>query len=787
MNNNDKTQGLGDAVATLPVIPTIDVVVFPHMVVPLLVLDEKIIKGINLALEGDKKVMLLAAKQQPSGYNGPIGVQDLYSVGTIGHIMRVMNLPEGGIKVLTQGYSRALVEEIITNKDILTVRAQEIPFDADESHRPEIERRVREIIQLTEKMNGTGKSFGPDFQVILSQINDPERIADFLISHLTLNIEHSQQLLEKSSIIELLDGIFFHLQSQMEISKVQERVRLNARESINKSQREYYLREQLKAIQKELGEESDSEFDELKAKVDTLPLTEEAQNEAKRQFRRLEKTSPDSLEATVIRNHLEWLLGLPWGQFSKDNVDIDHAKKVLDEEHFGLEEVKDRILDFLSVRRLKEDGHAPILCFAGPPGVGKTSLGRSIANCLQRSYFRIAVGGVHDESEIRGHRRTYVGALPGRFVQAFRKAGSMNPVIVIDEIDKIGASGRGDPSSALLEVLDPEQNATFYDNYLGVHIDLSKAMFIATANDLSTIPGPLRDRMEIIQLSGYTLEEKVEIAERHLIKKAIKGVGLENKGIEIGRDIVAEIINCYTREAGVRDLERNVQKLCSKFARAMVEGRQNVSFSPENLVEYLGPRKVSPEYLSNKNKVGVTNGLAWTPVGGEVLQVEAVLMPGNGKLMITGQAGDVMKESAQAAVSYARAHMDFFKINPKFFTEYDLHIHLPAGGIPKDGPSAGVTLLSSVLSALTNRPINSTFAMTGELNLQGTVLPIGGIKEKVLAAKQNGLKNVILPKLNQKDWVGMSDVEKDLNILWVESVEEVLDHVLMPADRKSVV
>lgn len=781
MNNNDKTQGLGDAVATLPVIPTIDVVVFPHMVVPLLVLDEKIIKGINLALEGDKKVMLLAAKQQPSGYNGPIGVQDLYSVGTIGHIMRVMNLPEGGIKVLTQGYSRALVEEIITNKDILTVRAQEIPFDADESHRPEIERRVREIIQLTEKMNGTGKSFGPDFQVILSQINDPERIADFLISHLTLNIEHSQQLLEKSSIIELLDGIFFHLQSQMEISKVQERVRLNARESINKSQREYYLREQLKAIQKELGEESDSEFDELKAKVDTLPLTEEAQNEAKRQFRRLEKTSPDSLEATVIRNHLEWLLGLPWGQFSKDNVDIDHAKKVLDEEHFGLEEVKDRILDFLSVRRLKEDGHAPILCFAGPPGVGKTSLGRSIANCLQRSYFRIAVGGVHDESEIRGHRRTYVGALPGRFVQAFRKAGSMNPVIVIDEIDKIGASGRGDPSSALLEVLDPEQNATFYDNYLGVHIDLSKAMFIATANDLSTIPGPLRDRMEIIQLSGYTLEEKVEIAERHLIKKAIKGVGLENKGIEIGRDIVAEIINCYTREAGVRDLERNVQKLCSKFARAMVEGRQNVSFSPENLVEYLGPRKVSPEYLSNKNKVGVTNGLAWTPVGGEVLQVEAVLMPGNGKLMITGQAGDVMKESAQAAVSYARAHMDFFKINPKFFTEYDLHIHLPAGGIPKDGPSAGVTLLSSVLSALTNRPINSTFAMTGELNLQGTVLPIGGIKEKVLAAKQNGLKNVILPKLNQKDWVGMSDVEKDLNILWVESVEEVLDHVLMPA------
>lgn len=780
MNNNDKSQEFGDAVATLPVIPTIDVVVFPHMVVPLLVLDEKIIKGINLALEGDKKVMLLAAKQQPQGYSGPIGVQDLYSVGTIGHIMRVMNLPEGGIKVLTQGYSRALVEEIITNKDILSVRAQEIPFDADEIHRPEIERRVRDIIQLTEKMNGTGKSFGPDFQVILSQINDPERIADFLISHLTLNIEHSQQLLEKNSINELLDGIYFHLQSQMEISKVQERVRLNARESINKSQREYYLREQLKAIQKELGEENDNELDELKAKLDSLALTEEAKNEAKRQFRRLEKTSPDSLEATVIRNHLEWLLGLPWGNFSKDTLDISHAQNVLNAEHFGLEEIKDRILDFLSVRRLKEDGHAPILCFAGPPGVGKTSLGRSIANCLNRTYFRIAVGGVHDESEIRGHRRTYVGALPGRFVQALRKSGTMNPVIVIDEIDKIGASGRGDPSSALLEVLDPEQNGSFYDNYLGVHIDLSKAMFIATANDLSTIPGPLRDRMEIIELSGYTREEKIEIAERHLIKKAIKGVGLEGKGIEIKPEIIGEIISSYTREAGVRDLERYVQKLCSKFARAMVEGRPTVSFTPENLVDYLGPQKVSPDYLSSKNKIGVTNGLAWTSVGGVVLQVEAVLMPGNGKLMITGQAGDVMKESAQAAVSYARSHIEYFKIDPKYFTEYDLHIHLPAGAVPKDGPSAGVTLLSSVLSVLTGRAINSTFAMTGELNLQGTVLPIGGIKEKVLAAKQNGLKTVILPKLNQKDWVGMKDVEKDITILWVENVEEVLEHVLMP-------
>jgi ATP-dependent Lon protease len=473
-------------------------------------------------------------------------------------------------------------------------------------------------------------------------------------------------------------------------------------------------------------------------------------------------------------------LSLPWGVYSKDSIDISQAKKILDDDHYGLEEVKDRILDYLSIHVLKEDCNTPLLCFAGPPGVGKTSLGKSIARCMNRKFFRLSLGGVHDESEIRGHRRTYVGALPGRFVQGLRKTKTANPVFMIDEIDKIGASGKGDPASALLEVLDPEQNVNFYDNYLGVHFDLSKVIFIATANDISSIPAPLRDRMEIIQLSGYTFEEKIEIAHRHLLEKAIQSTGLANKGIEISKNVIGEIITGYTREAGVRSLERTIQKLCSKYARAIVEKNKKIEFTAQNINQYLGIRKVPLESNLYENKIGVTNALAWTPYGGDVLQVEAVLTPGKGRLILTGQLGDVMKESAQAAVTFAKSHAKLFDIDKKLFTKYDLHIHLPAGAIPKDGPSAGVTLLSSIFSVFTGRPINATYAMTGELNLQGNVLPIGGIKEKILAAKQRGLHNIILPKLNKKDLEGLEGVSKDLNIFFVEKAEEVLDHVLLP-------
>ncbi len=767
---------------TLPVIPTIDVVVFPHMVVPLLILDEKIIKGITQSGDENKKVLLLAAHQQnDADMHGPISINDLYKIGTVANIMRVMNLPEGGIKVLIQGLVKAHVTDILSDEHSLHANIRVVPVVEVPENDRQSERQIKNILQLVERIAATGRIFGPDFQVILAQIQDPERIADFILSHLNLSVSEAQKLLEKETAAQLLDGIYEYLQHEVEVTNVQERIRVETRDSINRSQREYYLREQMKAIQKELGEEGESEIDDLRRKANDLPMPTEARTEALKQIKRLEKTAPDSMEATVLRNHLEWLLGMPWGVHTKDNTDLSHAKKVLDAHHFGLHEIKDRILDFLSVKTLKEDSSVPIICFAGPAGVGKTSLGKSIAESLGRNYFRISLGGVYDESEIRGHRRTYVGALPGRFIQAVRKAGSMNPIIIIDEIDKLGMSNRGDPSAALLEVLDPEQNNTFYDNYLGVHFDLSKCMFIATANDLSTIPGPLRDRMEIIHLSGYTQEEKVEIAKKHLVTESIEKCGLAGKEIVIGNDIVQEIISGYTRESGVRDLSRQIQKLCSKYARHFVENQSKIAVTKQNLAEFLGPRKIPFEVLSKKHKIGVTNGLAWTPYGGEVLQVEAIIVPGTGKLILTGQLGDVMKESAQAALSYAKLHASDFKIAQTKFSEHDLHIHLPAGAVPKDGPSAGITLLSSLLSALTGRAINGNFAMTGELSLQGSVLPIGGLKEKILAACQNNLSTIIVPKRNEIDLLSIDkSLYKNLNILLVEDATEVLEYVLLP-------
>jgi len=769
---------------TLPVIPTIDVLVFPNMVVPLLVLDEKIINGVKEAMDGKKMVLLLAAKPQEEGYQGPIGVQDLYSVGTVAVIMRAMDLPDGGLKVLTQGIVKAKVKEISSDQDVLRAAISTMSFEKSEKPKDVLEKKIREVAVIGEKINEASGFLGADFQSILSQMEDPERMVTFILSHLNLRVEQAQKLLETGSLDELIDETYKCLNNYLEVTRIEEQIRTDTREQINKSQREYYLREQLRAIQKELGEEGDTELEAFKEKIKTLVLTEEAKTEAERQLRRLERTSSDSLEATVLRNHLEWLLAMPWGIETKEKIDIKNAKKVLDDDHYGLNSVKDRILDYLSVMALKDDCHAPILCLSGPPGVGKTSLGRSIAHSMGRNFARLSLGGVHDESEIRGHRRTYVGALPGRFVQAIRRAGSSNPLIMIDEIDKIGASGRGDPSSALLEVLDPEQNGSFYDNYLGVHFDLTKVMFVATANNLSTIPAPLRDRMEIIQLSGYTYEEKAEIASRHLIKKSIEESGLTDRGICFCSDVIGELIHGYTHESGVRELERSIHKLCSKYARSLLETKKEVQFTVENLPDFLGPRMNPSEELSHENKVGVTNGLAWTPVGGEVLQVEAVLMPGKGKLILTGQLGDVMKESAQAAVSYARAHADEFGIDSKCFSDYDLHIHLPAGAIPKDGPSAGVTLLLSVFSVLTERPVNCEFAMTGELNLQGDVLAIGGLKEKILAAKQYGLRNVVLPKKNKKDMIAMDGVEKGINIHWVDHVDEILDCVLMPENKR---
>ncbi len=762
----------------LPVIPTMDVVVFPHMIVPLLVLDEKIIKGINQSLQESKLVLLLAAKKQIDSDEG-IATKDLYNIGTVASIMRLIKIPEGGIKILVQGICKAEAQEIIAREDSLTASITKVAA-CTASNKEEVQAHVKNIKTLAEKMAISGNAFSPDFHIILSKMQDPEKIADFILSHLNLPVEQAQGLLETEDQVDLLEGLYRLLSKEMEVADMQEKIRNNARDSMNKAQKEFYLREQMRAIKKELGEDDLEELEMMRVRLDKMEAPEEVKTEVRRQLSRLEKTSPDSMEASVTRTYLEWVFGLPWNHYTEDNLDIVNAKKVLDEDHFGLKEIKDRILDFISIRKLKTDGYAPILCFVGPPGTGKTSLGQSIARALGRTYFRISLGGVKDEAEIRGHRRTYVGAMPGRFIQAVKKSGSCNPVVVIDELDKIGSDFRGDPSAAMLEVLDPQQNKTFYDNYLGVPFDLSQVMFIATANSLETISEPLRDRMEIIEVSGYTPEEKMSIAKLHLLQKAIHDSGMRDHKLTINDAIINDIISNYTRESGVRQLERIIRKLCSKAARNYVETSSTLSFDSENLHKFLGPRKFCEDDVCKTDRVGISNGLAWTPAGGEVIKIEAVLMPGKGKLILTGQLGDVMKESAQAALSYAKAHAKEFDIHQKMYTNYDIHIHVPAGAVPKDGPSAGITMLTAILSILTNRPINSHYAMTGELNLCGEVMPIGGVKEKILAAKRNNVDHVILPYKNRHDLTGIEDSIEGVKVILVSHADEVINHVLMP-------
>lgn len=761
----------------LPVIPTMDVVVFPHMIVPLLVLDKRIIKGVNDALEGSKMVLLLAARKQVNQQDA-IGTKDLYQVGTVASIMRMIKIPEGGIKILVQGVCKANALSLITDQESLRASVEPVSIADESENETEILAQIKNLKGLAEEMASSGHSFSPDFHVILSKMQDPDKVVDFILSHLNLNVEQAQELLECTSKKTLLTKLYGYLYSEIEVAQMQEKIKNDARDSMNKSQREYYLREQMRAIKKELGDTDEEELDKFRERIDTLNVCEETKEEVKRQINRLENTSPESMEAMVIRNYLEWIFALPWGIETQDNLDVAHAKEVLDEDHYGLKEIKDRILDFISVRKMKQDSNAPIICFVGPPGTGKTSLGKSIARSLGRTYFRISLGGVKDEAEIRGHRRTYVGAMPGRFIQGMRKAGSMNPIIIIDELDKIGSDFRGDPSAAMLEVLDPQQNKQFYDNYLGVPFDLSKTIFIATANSLDTISTPLRDRMEIIQLSGYTPNEKLHIAKKYLVDRAIEETGIDKDMFQLDDDTIRSLINHYTRESGVRQLERMVKKLASKSVRSLVETGKPIMFTAENIESYLGPQSFIDEDTDHEDQVGITNGLAWTPYGGEMLKIEAITVPGKGALMLTGHLGDVMKESAQAAMSYIRAHAQEFGIAQETFTSHDLHLHVPAGAVPKDGPSAGITILTSMLSAYTKRPIRSQYAMTGELNLRGHVMPIGGVKEKILAAKQNKMTHVILPERNKHDLVDADEIAQGINIIWVKRAEEVFEHVL---------
>lgn len=769
----------------IQVIPTMDVVVFPHMLVPLLILDERIIKGVQSALDKSNQVLLLAAKKQPSG-QATIGPEDLYTIGTVASVMRLINIPDGGIKILVQGVSRARVKELMAHEDGLEASVELIPFDY-EPDQTNIIAQVNAIKSTAERISASGQLLSPDFYAIMTRMNDPEKVSDFVLSHLSLSVEQGQRLLEAPTMYDFLEGISTELNRHLEVAELEEAIKNRARESMNKAQKEFYLREQIRAIKNELGEDDGEEIDSFRVKLEKMAVSDEVRLEINRQIGRLERTAPDSMEAGVLRNYLEWVLALPWGITTEDNLDILRAKEILDEDHYGLKDVKERILDFISVCNLKKmDGASPILCFIGPPGTGKTSLGQSIARSLGRKYVRISLGGVKDEAEIRGHRRTYVGAMPGRFIQAIRKSGSSNPVIVIDELDKIGADFRGDPSAAMLEVLDPQQNKTFYDNYLGLPFDLSKAMFIATANNLDTISGPLRDRMEIIELSGYTLDEKINIAKQYLVKKSIKDAGLHDYNVDIADAVITDLIMNYTRESGVRQLERLIQKLCAKVARSLVEENKIISFDSEHIEQYLGPRRFLDDDVQKEDQVGISNGLAWTPCGGEVIKIEAVLMSGQGKLILTGQLGDVMKESAQAALSYARSHSQEFGIPDDLFVSHDLHIHVPAGAVPKDGPSAGITMLTSILSALTRRPIDAQYAMTGEIDLSGEVMPIGGVKEKILAAKRNKLTHIILPLKNKSDLLGMEDVVKDIDVVLVHHANEVVDKVLLSNDKSKM-
>ena len=776
-HNLKKDHSLETIPKVIPVVPTINVTVFPNMIMPLLVLDDRIMNGIKDATNSNNYVLLLAA-QESSHEGQEIDTDNLYSVGTVASIMRVINAGEDGVKVLVQGVMRANVKDLMVQDDMLLAEIKPIKFNQDITTATLA--LIKNIKEISEQLSLTSQTITPDFYAILAKMQDPEKITEFVLSHLEISSHKAQKLLECKNVNDLLTGIYEELSKEVSIVQGQERIRNSTRESINKSQHEYYLREQLKAIKKELGEDLVDEIEDFKKQLNAKQISEKIKKDIEKQIDKLERIAPESMEATVTRNHIELLLALPWGKFTKDNLELNHAQTVLDQDHYGLQDVKERILDFISVKNLKADGPSPILCLYGPPGVGKTSLGQSIAKALGRNFYRISLGGVKDESEIRGHRKTYVGAMPGRIIHAMRKSNSMNPVILIDEVDKLGADFRGDPSAALLEVLDPNQNKEFYDNYLGMPFDLSNVMFILTCNDIGTISAPLLDRMEVISLSGYTFEEKSQIAQKYLIKQAVAEAGLKDSDIQISKSVLDIMIDEYTREAGVRNLGQIIKRLCAKAARHFVQHKKSIKINPKNLEEFLGSKKYPADRLDTRNLVGITNGLAWSASGGVVMQIESILMPGSGKLILTGHLGDVMKESAQAALSYARSHAAEFKISQDKFTQYDIHIHFPAGAVPKDGPSAGIATLSSLLSTLTGRAINASFAMTGELNLRGDVMAIGGVKEKVLAAKRNNMVSVILPEDNRSEWNNIKNLIGDLNVIWVKHADEVMKHVLMP-------
>ncbi len=767
----------------LPVLPLKDTVVFPYIILPLSVGRDKSVLAVDRALSESRVIMLVA--QRDSANDNP-GEADLFEVGTAAVIMRMLKLPDGRIRILVQGLARARVQHISQMEPYLQAKIERIEEPRPAAPSLEIEALVRSVKESMDRAVTLGKGISAEVMVIAANLEDPGRLADLAASNLELKLAEAQSVLETIDPIERLRKVSDQLAREIQVLNLQQEISSQARGEIDRSQREYFLRQQLKTIQQELGEgeELAEEIANYRRLAAEKQLTEEAREELERQIRRLERSHPESAETQIIRTYLDWLTSLPWTTTSEDNLDLQNAQQVLDEDHYDLEKIKERILEYLAVRKLKPDTRGPIICFVGPPGVGKTSLGRSIARSLGRKFVRISLGGVRDEAEIRGHRRTYVGALPGRIVQGIRQAGTSNPVFVLDEIDKIGADFRGDPSSALLEVLDPEQNWSFVDHYLGISYDLSKVMFIATANMLEPIQPAFLDRMEIIRLTGYTQEEKARIARLHLIPKQTKENGLNEEQITFTDEAVAAVIAGYTKEAGLRNLEREIAAICRKVAVKVARGEiEGMAVDAAKVEEFLGARKHFSEELLNRDRVGVATGLAWTSVGGDLLFIEVVAVPGKGLLLLTGQLGDVMKESAQAAVSFARSYAAMHGLGDDFFARHDLHVHVPAGSIPKDGPSAGITIGTAILSVLTGKPINRRVAMTGEITLRGDVLPIGGLKEKVLAAKLAGIQTVIVPKLNRRDLAEVpATITGGLAFHFVDHMDEVLKIALLDPD-----
>ena len=772
----------GKKARSVPLLPLRDIIVFPHMVVPLFVGRQKSIAALEEAMAHDKTVLLCAQKKAKT--NEP-AADDIFAVGTMGAIIQLLRLPDGTVKVLVEGKQRARVRRFLDSERFLLVEAEDIEEASERT--VELEALMRSVQSTFEAYVKLNKRIPPEMLTSVASIDDPARLADTIVAHLSLKLQDKQSILETESPSKRLEKLYELMQGEIEILQVEKKIRTRVKKQMEKTQKEYYLNEQMQAIQKELGERDEfkNEIQELEEKIKNKKMSKEATVKAKKELKKLKMMSPMSAEATVVRNYIDWILSLPWYEYTEDKLEIPEAEKILDEDHYGLKKPKERIVEYLAVQKLVEKMRGPILCFVGPPGVGKTSLAKSIARAMNRRFVRISLGGVRDEAEIRGHRRTYIGALPGKIIQSLKKAGSGNPVFLLDEVDKMSTDFRGDPSAALLEVLDPEQNFGFNDHYLDLDYDLSKVMFICTANTMGGIPLPLQDRMEIIRLAGYTDLEKASIAERYLIPKQREMNGLQSVPVEFKRSAIRTLIHRYTKESGVRSLEREVGSICRKIAKDVLKNGGPSDARPyvvsEKLVQkFLGPPKYRYGTAEALDQIGLATGLAWTELGGELLTVEVQVMPGKGKLMITGKLGEVMQESAQAAMSYVRSRADLLGLDKRFLENLDIHVHVPEGAIPKDGPSAGITMATTLVSALCRIPVRKDVAMTGEITLRGRVLPIGGLKEKVLAAHRGGIKRVLIPKDNEKDVREVpKKVREKLEIVLVENADDVLRSALV--------